>query len=68
MCFRPDNFVRLLSPYYGRSDLAAEYYDSHIFHLRHVRRSGQAQGEPISYNQRQPTGERYSVCAYPNLF
>lgn len=30
-CVRPDNAIRLLSPYYGRSDLAAEYYDRHLF-------------------------------------
>jgi NTE family protein len=30
-CFRPDNLIRLLSPYYGRSDLAAEYYDRRLF-------------------------------------
>ncbi|MCI0407699.1 MAG: patatin-like phospholipase family protein [Acidobacteria bacterium] len=28
----PINWVRLLSPTFGRSDLAAEYYDEHIFH------------------------------------
>ncbi len=27
----PINWVRLLSPNFGRSDLAAEYYDEHIF-------------------------------------
>jgi NTE family protein len=27
----PFTWPKLLSPYYGRSDLAAEYYDSHIF-------------------------------------
>jgi NTE family protein len=30
-CIRPDNAIRLLSPYFGRSDLAAEYYDRHLF-------------------------------------
>jgi len=29
--FNPVNMVRLLSPYFDRSDLAAEYYDRHIF-------------------------------------
>ncbi len=29
--FNPLNWVRLLSPYFDRSDLAAEYYDTHIF-------------------------------------
>jgi NTE family protein len=28
----PWNWVRLASPYFGRSDLAAEYYDDHWFH------------------------------------
>lgn len=28
---RPDNLYRLASPYYGRSDLAATYYDQEIF-------------------------------------
>jgi len=28
----PINWFRLLSPTFGRSDLAAEYYDEHIFH------------------------------------
>jgi NTE family protein len=30
-CLRPDNAIRLLSPYFGRSDIAAEYYDRHLF-------------------------------------
>jgi len=29
--FNPVNVVRLLSPYFDRSDLAAEYYDRHVF-------------------------------------
>ncbi|MHB8881424.1 MAG: patatin-like phospholipase family protein [Thermodesulfovibrionales bacterium] len=29
--FNPVSMVRLLSPYFDRSDLAAEYYDRHIF-------------------------------------
>jgi NTE family protein len=29
--FWPVNWVRLLSPYFGRSDLAAEYYDNYVF-------------------------------------
>jgi NTE family protein len=29
--FNPINWVRLLSPYFDRSDLAAEYYDEHVF-------------------------------------
>ncbi len=29
--FNPVNWVRLLSPYFDRSDLAAEYYDRNIF-------------------------------------
>ena len=29
--FSPVNWVRLASPYFSRSDLAAEYYDNHIF-------------------------------------
>jgi NTE family protein len=29
--FNPLNWVRLFSPYFDRSDLAAEYYDRHIF-------------------------------------
>ncbi len=28
---RPDNWVRLSSPFFDRSDLAGEYYDKHIF-------------------------------------
>ncbi|MFO0795471.1 MAG: patatin-like phospholipase family protein [Candidatus Brocadiaceae bacterium] len=28
---RPDNWVRLSSPYFARSDLASEYYNKHIF-------------------------------------
>ncbi len=28
----PGNFVRLCSPWFGRSDLAAEYYDQLLFH------------------------------------
>ncbi len=28
----PWNWVRLASPYFGRSDLAAEYYDQELFH------------------------------------
>jgi NTE family protein len=28
----PWNWVRLASPYFGRSDLAAEYYDDRLFH------------------------------------
>ena len=28
----PWNWVRLASPYFGRSDLAAEYYDEQLFH------------------------------------
>ncbi|HET6514938.1 MAG TPA: patatin-like phospholipase family protein [Thermodesulfovibrionales bacterium] len=31
MFLNPYNWVRLLSPTVGRSDLAAEYYDTHIF-------------------------------------
>ena len=31
-CLSPVNGVRLLSPYFGRSDLAAEYYDELLFH------------------------------------
>lgn len=27
----PINWVRFLSPYFGRSDLSAEYYDKHVF-------------------------------------
>ncbi len=27
----PTNWPKLLSPYYGRSDLAADYYDRHLF-------------------------------------
>jgi NTE family protein len=30
--FRPRNWVRLASPYFNRSQLAAEYYDEHLFH------------------------------------
>jgi NTE family protein len=29
--FNPINWVRLLSPFFDRSDLAAEYYDNHVF-------------------------------------
>ncbi len=29
--FNPVNWVKLFSPYYDRSDLAAEYYDKHVF-------------------------------------
>jgi len=29
--FNPINWVRLLSPYFDRSDLAAEYYDKYVF-------------------------------------
>ncbi len=29
--FNPINWFRLASPYFGRSDLAAEYYDRHLF-------------------------------------
>jgi NTE family protein len=29
--FDPINWVRLSSPYFGRSDLAAEYYDKYVF-------------------------------------
>jgi NTE family protein len=29
--FRPRNWVRLASPYFNRSRLAAEYYDDHLF-------------------------------------
>jgi NTE family protein len=29
--FNPYNWVRLFSPYFDRSDVAAEYYDQHIF-------------------------------------
>jgi NTE family protein len=31
-CLRPDNIGRLSSAYYGRSDLAAVYYDETLFH------------------------------------
>jgi NTE family protein len=31
-CFSPVNSVRLASPHFGRSDLAAEYYDELLFH------------------------------------
>ena len=31
MLFNPINWVKLFSPYYDRSDLAAEYYDKHVF-------------------------------------
>jgi len=31
-CLRPDNLERLSSSYYGRSDLAASYYDEILFH------------------------------------
>jgi NTE family protein len=31
-CLRPDNIGRLSSAYYGRSDLAAAYYDKALFH------------------------------------
>ncbi len=30
--FNPVNWVRLLSRHYGRSELAAKYYDKHLFH------------------------------------
>ena len=29
--FRPRNWVRLASPYFNRSRVAAEYYDEHLF-------------------------------------
>ena len=29
--FNPANWTRLFSPYFDRSDLAAEYYDKHVF-------------------------------------
>jgi NTE family protein len=31
-CLSPANVARLASPYFGRSDLAAEYYDEQLFH------------------------------------
>jgi NTE family protein len=31
-CLRPDNIGRLSSAYYGRSDIAATYYDETLFH------------------------------------
>ncbi|TLD43604.1 MAG: putative lipoprotein [Candidatus Jettenia ecosi] len=31
MLLRPDNWVRLSSPFFDRSDLAGEYYNKHIF-------------------------------------
>ena len=34
----PWNWVRLASPWFGRSDLAAEYYDEQLFHGRDTRR------------------------------
>ncbi len=29
--FNPVNWIRLMSPYFGTSDLAAEFYDKHLF-------------------------------------
>jgi NTE family protein len=30
-CFRPDIAIKLLSPNYGKADMAATYYDKHLF-------------------------------------
>jgi NTE family protein len=46
-CLRPDNAVRLLSPYYGRSDVAAAYYDRHLFHHATYQQLASIPGRPF---------------------
>ncbi len=44
--FNPVHWPELLSPYYGRSDLAAEYYDKILFHGATFGDLGQDGGNP----------------------
>ncbi|HEV8060123.1 MAG TPA: patatin-like phospholipase family protein [Gemmataceae bacterium] len=46
-CLRPDNAVRLMSPYYGRSDVAAAYYDRHLFHHATYQQLASIPGRPF---------------------
>ena len=53
----PLHWPELSSPYYGRSDLAAEYYDKILFHGATFGDLGPG-GEPSSYLECDGYGER----------
>lgn len=48
--FNPGNWIRLASPFYSRSDLAAEYYDKNIFEMKTFGDMAELKGPAISIN------------------
>ncbi len=48
--FNPVNWIRLVSPFYSRSDLAAEYYDKNIFEMKTFGDMAELKGPAISIN------------------
>ncbi|UCD35860.1 MAG: patatin-like phospholipase family protein [Nitrospiraceae bacterium] len=48
--FNPYNWIRLASPWYDRSDLAAEYYDTHVFDRKTFGDMAAAQGPLVVVN------------------
>lgn len=46
----PANWIRLVSPFYSRSDLAAEYYDKNIFEMKTFGDMAELKGPAISIN------------------
>jgi NTE family protein len=48
--FNPYNWIRLASPWFDRSDLAAEYYDTHIFDHKTFGDMAAAKGPMIAVN------------------
>ncbi|KAB2832300.1 MAG: patatin-like phospholipase family protein [Candidatus Brocadia sp.] len=47
---RPDNWVRLSSPFFSRSDLAAEYYDKILFEKKTFRDMAASKGPMVHIN------------------
>lgn len=50
MLLRPDNWVRLSSPFFQRSDLASEYYDKLLFEEKTFRDMAATKGPMININ------------------
>jgi NTE family protein len=48
--FNPVNWARLFSPYFDRSDLAAEYYDKHVFEKSTFNDMAESKGPMILIN------------------
>lgn len=53
--FNPFNWGRLASPYFDRSDLAAEYYDEHVFDRKTFADMSQQKGPMIYINATEMT-------------